>query len=125
MFGQTIRSVFLHSSFSTTFPQIHSLISRMNIEEDPEYSGRYPEETNCRIEVTTEGGNQLTAHSAYPKGDPRNPMTDADIESKFRSLSTKLLTAEQCDRALNLLWTTEEQPNLKELFDALVVQLPH
>ena len=106
-------------------PQIHSLISRMNVEEDPEYSGRYPAETNCRIEVTTEGGNQLTAHSAYPKGDPRNPMTDADIEAKFRSLSAQLLTAEQYDRALNLLWSMEEQPNLEELFDALVVQLPH
>ena len=106
-------------------PQIHSLISRMNVEEDPEYSGRYPEETNCRIEVTTKEGNQLTAHSAYPKGDPRNPMTDADIEAKFRSLSAQLLTAEQCDGALNLLWSVEEQPNLKALFDALVVQLPH
>jgi len=106
-------------------PKIHSLISRMNIEEDSEYSGRYPEETNCRIEVTTEGGNQLTAHSAYPKGDPRNPMTDSDIEAKFRSLSDQLLTAEQCDRALNLLWSMEEQSNLEELFDALIVQLPH
>jgi 2-methylcitrate dehydratase len=105
-------------------PQIHSLISRMNVEEDPDYSGRYPEETNCRIEVTTERGNQLTAHAAYPKGDPRNPMTDADIEAKFRSLSAQLLTAEQCDSALNLLWSTEEQPNLEGLFDALVVQLP-
>jgi 2-methylcitrate dehydratase len=105
-------------------PGVHSLISRMNVEEDPEYSRRYPQETNCRIEVSTAGGKRLTAHSAYPKGDPRNPMTDADIEAKFRSLSAGLLPAEQCDRALDLLWSIQEQPDLDELYDALVVQVP-
>jgi 2-methylcitrate dehydratase len=106
-------------------PVFHSLISRMSVEEDPEYTSRYPEEINCRIEVTTAAGQQLTAHSAYPKGHPRNPMTDADIEAKFRTLSAELITPEQRDRALNLLWSLEEQPHLEELFDALVVQAPH
>ncbi len=49
-------------------------------------------------------------------------MTDAEIDAKFRSLSAELLTAQQCDRALNLLWSLEDQPDLEELFDALVVQ---
>ena len=103
-------------------PELHSLITRMNAEEDPEYSRLYPDQINCRIEVTTASGKQLAAHSAYPKGHPRNPMTDAEIDAKFRSLSAELLTAQQCDRALNLLWSLEDQPNLGELFDALVVQ---
>ena len=49
-------------------------------------------------------------------------MTDAEIDAKFRSLSAELLTPRQYDRALNLLWSLEDQPNLGELFDALVVQ---
>ncbi|MFQ6029629.1 MAG: MmgE/PrpD family protein [Dehalococcoidia bacterium] len=105
-------------------PAIHSLISRMNVEEDPEYSGRYPEETNCRLEITTADGQQLTTHSAYPKGHPRNPMSDADIEAKFRNLSAGLITQEQCNRALSLLWSLEEQPDLEELLDTLVIQEP-
>ena len=103
-------------------PVLHTLISRMNVEEDPEFTRRYPDEINCRIEVTTASGKQLAAHTAYPKGHPSNPMTDAEIEAKFRSLSAGLLTAQQCDRALNLLWHLEDQPNLGELFDTLVVQ---
>ena len=102
-------------------PVLHTLISRMNVEEDPEFTRRYPDEINCRIEVTTASGKQLAAHTAYPKGHPSNPMTDAEIEAKFRSLSAGLLTAQQCDRALNLLWHLEDQPNLGELFDTLVV----
>ena len=103
-------------------PVLRSLISRMNVEEDPEYTRRYPGEINCRIEVTTTSGEQLAVHTAYPKGHPSNPMTDAEIEAKFRSLSAELLTAQQCDRALNLLWHLEDQPGLGELFDTLVVQ---
>ena len=104
-------------------PDLRSLISRMNAEEDPEFTRRYPDEINCRIEVTTTSGKQLSAHTAYPKGHPNNPMTDAEIDTKFRSLSADLLTAQQCDRALNLLWHLEDQPNLGELFDTLVVQV--
>jgi hypothetical protein len=48
-------------------------------------------------------------------------MSDADIEAKFRNCGADLLTAHQCDRALELLWSLEAQPNLKELFDTLVV----
>ena len=105
-------------------PAIHSLISRMSVEEDPEYSGLYPEETNCRLEITTAGGQQLTTHSAYPKGHPRNPMSDADIEAKFRNLSAGLITQEQCNHALSLLWSLEELPDLEELLDTLVIQEP-
>ncbi len=49
-------------------------------------------------------------------------MTDAEIDAKFRSLSAELLAPRQYDRALSLLWSLEDQPNLEELFDALVVQ---
>jgi hypothetical protein len=48
-------------------------------------------------------------------------MSDADVEGKFRACCAELLTAQQCDRALELLWSLEDQPNLKELFDNLVV----
>ncbi len=102
-------------------PEIHSLISRMDAVEDPEYSHLYPGQTNCRIEITTAEGKVLTAHSSYPKGHPRNPMSDDEINAKFRSLATELITPQQCELALNLLWTMEEQPSLGELFDALVI----
>ena len=48
-------------------------------------------------------------------------MSDADIEAKFRSCCAELLTAQQCDRALDQLWSLEAQPNLTALFDSLVV----
>jgi 2-methylcitrate dehydratase len=93
----------------------------MTIDPNPEFSRRYPDEMNCRLEVTTGSGRKQVAQCVYPKGFPQNPMSDADVEAKFRSCCAELLTAQQCDRALELLWSLEAQPNLKELFDNLVV----
>jgi 2-methylcitrate dehydratase len=102
-------------------PALRSLIDRMTVDADPEFSRRYPDEINCRIEITTTSGEQRVAQTAYPKGHPRNPMSDAEINSKFRSLTTELLTVQQCDRALDLLWSLEDQPSLEELYDNLVI----
>ena len=102
-------------------PALRALISKMTIDPNPEFSRRYPDEVNCRLEVTTGSGSTHVAHCVYPKGFPQNPMSDADVEAKFRSCCAALLTAHQCDRALELLWSLEAQPNLKELFDNLVV----
>jgi len=102
-------------------PALRALISKMTIDPNPEFSRRYPDEMNCRLEVTTGSGRKHVAHCVYPKGFPQNPMSDADVEGKFRACCAELLTVQQCDRALELLWSLEAQPNLKELFDNMVV----
>jgi 2-methylcitrate dehydratase len=102
-------------------PALRDLISHMTIDPNPEFSRRYPDEIHCRLEVTTGSGRTHVAQCVYPKGFPQNPMSDADVEAKFRACCAELLTAQQCDRALELLWSLEAQPNLKELFDNLVV----
>jgi len=102
-------------------PALRSLISKMTIDPNPGFSRRYPDEILCRLAVTTGAGRTHVAQCVYPKGFPQNPMSDADVEGKFRACCAALLTAQQCDRALELLWSLEDQPNLKALFDTLVV----
>ena len=102
-------------------PALRALISHMTIEPNQEFSRRYPDEMNCRLEVTTRSGRTHVAPCVHPKGFPQNPMSDADLEAKFRACCADLLTAQQCDRALELLWSLEAQPNLQALFDILVV----
>jgi 2-methylcitrate dehydratase len=102
-------------------PALRALISHMTIEPNPDFSHRYPDEVHCRLEVTTGSGSTHIAQGVYPKGFPQHPMSDADVEAKFRSCCADWLTARQCDRALELLWSLEAQPNLKALFDILVV----
>jgi 2-methylcitrate dehydratase len=97
-------------------------MARMTIDEDADFTQRFPQESHCRMEVTTTSGQHLVAHTAYPKGHQRNPLSDADVEAKFRRLAGAVLTEQQCSTALELLWGVERLPHLQALFDTLVVE---
>jgi 2-methylcitrate dehydratase len=102
-------------------PTLRSLIAKMTIEEDLEFTHRFPEELNCLMEVTTTSGQRLTAETLYPKGHRHNPLQDAELATKFQRLVDGMLPAQQCHAALAQLWSLEQASNLRELFDSLVV----
>jgi 2-methylcitrate dehydratase len=102
-------------------PVVRSLMTKMTVEEEPEFTQRFPEELNCAIEVTTVSGRQIVARTAYPKGHRHNPMQDAEVESKFRHLADGVLTEQQCRAALTHLWSLEQAPNLHALLDSLII----
>jgi 2-methylcitrate dehydratase len=102
-------------------PALRPLIASMKIEEDADFTRRFPLESNCRMEVTTTSGQRLVAETVYPKGHQRNPLQDAEVEAKFRQLSQGVLREAQCRAALAQLWSLEQAPNLQQLFDCLVV----
>ena len=102
-------------------PGLREIMARMTLQADPEFTARYPAEYNCRITIETGGGQRHTAHTAWPKGHRHNAMTDAEVEAKFRSLASGVLSPGQCDAALAAVWALHQQPDLEELFDALVV----
>ncbi len=102
-------------------PSLAALVGKIDVQEDEEYTRRYPAELNCRIDVAAKSGGIYSASAPYPKGHRANPMTDAEVEAKFRSLASETLSDSQCDRALDIAWALDRQPDLSALFDALVV----
>ena len=102
-------------------PSLRTLMARVSIEEDPEFTRSYSAEIGCRMELRTSSGQDLVASTSFPKGHPRNPLSDSEIEDKFRGLATGVLTEQQCDEALRLLWSLEGLSDLDELLDSLVV----
>lgn len=89
--------------------------------EEPEFTRRYPAESCTRIEVTTTDGRRLSAATNYPKGHRGNPLTDAEVEAKFRSLAGSALGPTGCDRVLAEVWELEKAATLDGLSESLVV----
>jgi len=101
-------------------PAVRQLMSKMTIEEDSEFTERFPDELTCRMEITNTSGQRCHAETAYPKGHRQNPLDDAELEAKFRQLAAEMLPEPQCRAALAQLWSLEQAPNLRALFDSLV-----
>jgi 2-methylcitrate dehydratase len=102
-------------------PALRQLIAKMAVEEDLEFTQRFPEELNCWMEATNTSGQRFTAETAHPKGHRYNPLKDEDLEAKFRHLVAGILPEPQGRAALAQIWSLEQAPNLRELFDSLVV----
>ena len=102
-------------------PELRTIINKMQIEENPEFTERYPAEYNCRIEVIKRNSQTEVATTSYPRGHGKNPLTDADVDAKFKRLACPTITEQQCEQALELIWSLENLPDLEGIFDSLVV----
>ena len=55
----------------------------------------------------------------YPKGDPRNPLTDREVEEKFDALAEASLSKDARARVKDAVWKTEKLASITELMDLL------
>jgi 2-methylcitrate dehydratase len=72
----------------------------------------------CELEVVLKSGARKTTRVEYHRGHFRNPMTDAEMEEKFRLMAQKHLPAARVDNLLRLLWTIEGVPKVSTLIAA-------
>jgi len=75
----------------------------------------------CELEVVLKSGPRKTFRVEYHRGHFKNPMTDAEIEEKFRLMAQKQLAAELVDNLLRILWNIENAPQVSQLIAATVV----
>ena len=102
-------------------PELRPLMARIRIAENPEFTKAFPDSLTSEITVTTRSGRRYTERTAYPKGHARNPMSDQDIERKFRDLSSAALTPAQADAALAFLRDLEKAPDARQLLDLFTI----
>lgn len=101
--------------------RIHKLISKIKVIEDPAFTKRAPRSLPCRMEIVTMDGVCKVAEVEYPKGHVRNPMTDNDLNVKFRGLAGRVLPQDRIERALDLLWKLDEARDLRGIFEAATI----
>ena len=91
------------------------LVGKVNVSVSEGANRRVPGAMLCDPEVLTTSGERHSAQVAYHKH-YKNPLTDAEVEDKFRSLASEHLSADRVDALLAHLWRIDEAPDLSELF---------
>ena len=103
-------------------PHLHKLMQKVVVRENAEFTRQYPTLVPCRIEVVSRGGERRVANVNYPKGHAKNPMTDTEVEDKFRMLCSSVLPARQTAAILETLWALEEIDDVGQLLSLFVVE---
>ena len=63
--------------------------------------------------METTAGEMLTVRPDYPLGDLRNPLSDAELEGKFRACAERRLPREQVTELLAALCELRTAPNVR------------
>jgi len=63
--------------------KLQDLTKRVSVTENKELSGLVPERRGAIVILTTRNGETYLQRIDYPKGEPENPFTMIDLESKF------------------------------------------
>ena len=96
--------------------QLLALVAKIKIHRDAALTARYPRGIPNRLEVTLADRRKLIAENEFPRGHDQNPMTDAEVESKFQRMAASRLDASRARRILDLCWRLDELPDVNELF---------
>ncbi len=99
-------------------PRLRELVDKIIIESDPKMEGFL---SPGIAEITTKKGGHYSCEVLQPKGHPMNPMTDADIEEKFRSMAGKLMGEKQMDQIIDTVYHLEKLDDIGRLVKRLVV----
>jgi 2-methylcitrate dehydratase len=101
--------------------ELLDLVSRVKVSVSEEANRRAPEAMLCEVEVVTKSGQRYSSEVAYHKGHYRNPISDSELEEKFRSLADDVLSARQIDRLLDRLWHLEDVKDVSEIVRMTVI----
>jgi 2-methylcitrate dehydratase len=84
------------------------LVGKIQVHRDAALSARYPRGIPNRLTIKLAGVRQLVKEVEFPRGHAGNPMTDAEVEQKFRALVTPKYGDERVETMLAGLWAMDQ-----------------
>ena len=101
-------------------PTIRAQLNKVEVVADPEIEAVFPELQRVRVTITTTDGRSFEKQLDYPKGDPRNPLSDAEIEEKFDALAEPVMSTAGRQAVKDCVWKLDELGSVADLTALLV-----
>lgn len=98
-----------------TDPTLIGLTRRISVRLDPTLSPRYPHGIPNRLTLQMADGRSLVREVEFPRGHACNPMTDAEVEQKFRRLVEPKYGQQRASAILARCWDLENLTNITDL----------
>jgi len=105
-----------------TDPKIRKLLDKTEVIHSAECDRDYYPGMSNIVEVTLKNGTKLRSKVIHYRGSSKNPMSDGELEEKFRELARKFLTTKQIDDAVKSIWNLEKERDISRLLAHFVVK---
>ncbi len=99
-------------------PRVREMSDKVFVEPDPKLDEFL---SSGIVEIITKKSQKYRCEVFYPKGHPMNPMTDGDVEEKFRSMVGKFMGEKQMREIITTIYNLDELHDIGELLKLLVI----
>ena len=96
-------------------PAIRAQLRKVEVVADPEIEKVFPALQRVIVNINTTDGRSFRKQLDYPKGDPRNRLTDQEVEEKFSALAEGVLSSGAQKRVKEAIWNLERVSSVSQL----------
>lgn len=100
-------------------PAVRNLMKKIRVVQQPDFAGRYPKTMPTRITIKTDAEKTYMSQVDVPVGHPGNPMSDRNLEAKFRRLAAGRLNRPRIDRLIEFVWNLDRIKDIGTLMPLL------
>jgi 2-methylcitrate dehydratase len=95
--------------------KIRAQLRKVEVVADPAIEKVFPALQRVIVNMTTSDGRTFSKQLDFPKGDPRNPLTDQEVEEKFGALAEGVLSAGAQRKLKEAIWNLEDSDSIRKL----------
>jgi len=110
-----------YSSRKLKDPKVREFMKNVTVSEDGALTAAYPGSISNRLTLRLDDGSTLSKQVDDPRGHPKNPMTEEEVQAKFKLLTKAFLTGRQAARVMGLVGSIERESNVAPLLKSCVV----
>ncbi len=100
-------------------PTIRAQLRKVEVVADPQIEQVFPVLQRVVVSIHTTSGRSYMKQLDFPKGDPRNPLTDDEIEAKFDSLAEPVMDADARARVKDAVWNLDKEGSIRNFMALL------
>jgi 2-methylcitrate dehydratase PrpD len=86
---------------------------RPDVVFDARCEADFPARRSAVVEIEMKDSRRLRRYQPHRKGDPEEPLSDAELTGKFFELTTPVLGRKAAEGLLAALWSLERQPHVR------------
>ncbi len=111
--GQVTQAQFQPDRFGDT--ALRQLMNRVEVIADDNLTALYPEKFPAQVSVLMKNGETYKTRFDYPKGDPRNPLSNAELLEKFHRNVSSVLPQKKAEDLAQAIMALPDTPDLHQI----------
>ncbi len=100
--------------------KIKQLQNKIKLEENQNHTNAFPAKRYASVVITLQNGEKLQLNNIEARGDPDNPLSDAEIGTKFVQLTEGVISSSKQNQLIQLIDNLEKEDDINALLSLIL-----